>query len=71
MQDPASALVDLLVTGAATHFQRRIHVNVVGCEIQTDQSLEDNAPSRESLCQKHKETGCGASVRDHVEDSTE
>lgn len=66
----ASALIDLLVTLSA-HAQRRIHVHIVTRQIQRDQSLENDAPSRERACQEDNQTrGCTA-VRHHVEHSSE
>jgi len=71
LQDPASALIHILVTVfAATHAQRRVHVHIVARKIERDEPLEHDAPSWESLRQKDEQTGRRASVCDHVQHRT-
>ena len=66
LQDPAPALVDILVALSATaHTECRVHVHVVTSQIEGDEALEDNAPSRESLRQEDEQTrGCAAPAPD-------
>jgi hypothetical protein len=72
MQDPASALVDLLVAGVtAAHLQTGVHVNVVRSQIQTDEELKHDAPSREGLCKEDEQAGGGAAIGHHIQHSTE
>jgi hypothetical protein len=72
LQDPAPALVDVLVAlSAATHAQRRVHVHIVASQIQRNEALENNAPPGKCLRQKDQQTGGGAPVRDHVQYRTE
>lgn len=54
---------------APAHAQRRIHVHVVTRQVQRDQSLEDDTPSREGACQEDEQAGCRAAIRHHVEHS--
>ena len=53
------------------HGQCGVHVNVVTGEIQADESLEDDAPSRPGGGQEDEEAGGGAAVRHHVEHCAE
>lgn len=72
MQNIASATINLLVAlSASTHGQSSIHVNVVARQIQTDQALEDNAPSWEGGCKKYQQTGRSTSVCDHIQHCAE
>ena len=71
LQNPASALIDALVTLITTaHRERRVHVNVMACKIQTDQSLEEDGPARESRCQEDEQARCRAAISDHIQYST-
>jgi hypothetical protein len=68
LQDPAPALVDILVAlSAAAHAQRRIHVHIVARQIQRDEALENNAPPGKCLRQEDEQTGGGAPISDHVQ----
>ena len=68
LQDPAAALVDLLVARAgATHCQRRVHVHVVTGQIEADQPLEDDRPARERRRQEDQQARCCAPICHHVE----
>lgn len=72
MQNPTATLIDLLMAClASTHFQACIHVDVVGSQVQADEDLKHNAPSRECLGQEDQEARGGAAVCHHVEDSAE
>lgn len=53
------------------HRQRRVHVHIMTGKIQTDQPLEDDAPTRERAGQEDKQAGCRAAVGHHVEDGAE
>lgn len=67
LQDPAPALVDVLVAlSAAAHTERRIHVHVVAGQVERNEALEHNAPAREGLCQEDQQTRRCAAVRHHV-----
>lgn len=70
MQDPTPARIHLLVTLPA-HGQGGIHVDVVTCQIETDQPLEDDSPSGKGRCKEHQQTRRGAPVRHHVQHCTE
>jgi hypothetical protein len=39
-------------------------------QVQADQSLKDDAPSRERACKENQETSRGATIRHHVQHST-
>ena len=70
MQDPTPARVHLLVA-LPTHRQGRIHMDVVASQVETDQPLEDNSPSRKCRRKKHQQTRRGAPVRHHVQHRSE
>lgn len=55
MQNPAATRLDLLMTLPAGG-ERRVHVNIVAREIQTDQALEHDGPARERRGQEHQQT---------------
>ena len=72
LEQPAPALIHILVALVrASHAQRRVHVHVVARQIQRDEALEHNAPSRERLRQEDELTGCCTPVCDHVQHRTE
>lgn len=72
VQEPTAALVDILVTGiGASHGQGGIHMNVVAREVEGEEHLENNGPSRERARQENKQARSGAPISDHVEDGTE
>lgn len=70
VQDPASAGIHLLVA-LSTHAQRGVHVHVMTCQVEGDESLEEDRPARPGGAQEHKETRGRAPIRDHVEDGAE
>lgn len=53
------------------HGQCRIHVDVVRCQIQTDQALEENAPSGERGGEIHEQASGRASIGHHIQDGAE
>lgn len=53
------------------HRQRRIHMHVMACEIQTNKTLEDDAPAGERGGEEDEQAGGRAAVCDHVEDGAE
>ena len=68
LQHPAPTLIHFLVAlSGATHAQSRIHVHVMACEVQADESLKDYAPTWKRACKEDQETSCGASIRHHVQ----
>lgn len=72
IQNPTSGGFDLLVALArTTHAQSGIHVHVMTCHVQTDQTLEDDGPSWPSRAQEHKQAGSCATVRHHVKHCAE
>ena len=72
MQNPTAILIDLLMAClASTQFETCIHVDIVGSQVQTDEDLKHNTPSRECLSQEDEQAGRGAAVCHHVEDSAE
>lgn len=72
IQNPASSGINLLVALARTaHAQSGIHVHVMTCHIQTDQTLEDDGPSWPSRAQEHKQACSCATVRHHVKHCAE
>ena len=44
---------------------------VMAGQVQTDQELEDQRPSRERGGEEDEEASCGAAICDHVENSAE
>lgn len=46
-------------------------MNIVTSEVQTDQALEDNTPSREGRRKEDEQTRRCASIGDHVENRAE
>lgn len=72
VQQPALALIDVLVARVgASNNQSSIHVHVVAGEVERNQALEDNGPSREGRRQENQQARGGAAVRDHVQDGAE
>lgn len=69
MQNPAPARLDLFMA-LPTHGQSRVHMDVVAGEIQGNQALEQDGPSRKGRGQEHQETGSRAAVGDHVQHRT-
>lgn len=70
VQKPALALVDILVARVGTaNNQGGVHVHVMAGEVERNQALEDDGPSREGRRQEDQQTRGGASIRDHVQDS--
>lgn len=70
VQKPALALVDILVARIrAAHNQSSVHVHVVAGEVECNQALEDDGPSREGRGQEDQQARGSAAVRDHVQDS--
>lgn len=68
MQNPTPALVHLLVTlSGVGHGQCRVHVHVMAGQIQANQRLEENRPSRPGGTQEDQQTSRRASICDHVE----
>lgn len=61
----------LMALPLPAHGQRRIHVDIVTGEIQTDQCLEDDGVGGFGAGEKDQEAGGGAAVGDHVEDGAE
>ena len=55
---------------APAHAQSGIHVHVVARQIQRDQTLEEDAPPRESACQEDEQARGCATIRHHVEHGT-
>jgi hypothetical protein len=54
-QNPTSAFINLLVTRPrAAHRQCCKHMHVVACQVQTDEPLEDNAPSWKRRCEVYE-----------------
>lgn len=53
------------------HGQSGIHVDVVTGQVQADQALEDDAPSRPGRGQEDQQTGRGTSIGYHVENCSE
>jgi hypothetical protein len=69
---PVLARIDVLVARIGARDNKGgIHVHVVAGEIKSNQTLEDDGPSREGGGQEDNETGCGAAIRHHVEDGAE
>lgn len=52
------------------HGQRRVHVNIMTGEIETDQALEDDTPSGKGGCQEYQQTRSGAAICYHIQHST-
>lgn len=72
VEDPAAALVDALVAArGTTHGERRIHVDVVAGEVEREQALEDDGPSREGAGEEDEEAGCRAAVGHHIKHRAE
>ena len=72
IQDPAAALVDLLVRLAdAAHDQRGVHVHVVAGEVEGDEALEDDGPAREGGGEEDEQARRRAAVGHHVEHGAE
>lgn len=55
----------------ATDNQGSVHVHIVAGEVERNQALEHNRPSREGRGQKHQQARGGAAVRDHVQHGAE
>lgn len=71
IHDATSTGRDILVAlSLASHRQCRIHMHVMAGKIQRYESLEDDCQSGHSQCKKHKQARCGASISNHVQDST-
>lgn len=71
IQKPVLALVNVLVARVgATDHEGSIHVHVVAGEVNGNQTLEENSPSRESGRQEDEEAGGGAAISDHVKHGT-
>lgn len=72
VEQPVLAFINVLVArvGAANH-KRSIHVHVVAGEIESNQALEKNGPSREGRGQEDEEARRGAAIRHHVENGAE
>lgn len=49
--------------------QGSVHVHVVAGEVERNQALEDDGPSREGRGQEDKQARGGAAIRDHIQDS--
>lgn len=72
IQQPALAFVDVLVTRiGAINDQGRVHVDVVASEIERNQALENDGPPRKGRREEDEEARRSATIRDHVENSTE
>lgn len=72
VQQPALALVDVLVARVgASNNQSGVHVHVVAGEVERNQALEDDGPSRKGRRQENQQARGGAAVRDHVQDGAE
>lgn len=72
MHHPVPLLINVLVALAApAHGQSRIHVHVVAGKVETDEQLEDHAPSGLGRRQKDEETCRGAAVRHHIQHCAE
>lgn len=68
MEELRSLLVDLLVAHSSPrHRQRSIHVHVMTSQIQTDEPLEQQRPSRPRTAQKNEQTRSCAPIRHHIE----
>jgi hypothetical protein len=71
LQDPAPALIHVLVALSATaHAQCRVHVHIMTRQVQRNEALEDDAPTGECLRQEDEQTRCCAPVRDHIQHCT-
>ena len=72
VQDPTPARIHLLMAlPLPRHGQRRVHVHVMARQIQADQSLEQNRPSRPGRAQEHQQARRRTSIRHHVEHAAE
>lgn len=56
---------------APAHSERRIHMNIVAREIQTNQSLEQDRPPRKRAREEDEQARGSAAIGDHVEDRAE
>lgn len=72
MHDLAPLGINVLVAlTTSSHGQSGIHVHVVAGEVETDEELEDHAPSWFGSRQENQQTGCCTSIRHHVQNSSE
>lgn len=68
VHDPTPLGVHILVAlSLTTHDKSCVHVHVVTCQIQRDQTLEDNAVSRLCSRQENEQAGGRASIGDHIQ----
>ncbi len=72
MQDPTPTRIHLLVTlPLRSHGQCRVHVDIVTGQIQADQALEDDAPSRPCGREEYQQARGRAAIGHHVEHGAE
>lgn len=72
VKNPAAAGINLFVAlTCAAHGQGSVHVHVVTGQIQANQTLEQDGPSRPSGAQEDEQTGGRTAIRDHIQDRAE
>lgn len=72
IKDPAAAGIDLFVALARTaHGQSRVHVHIMTSQVQANQALEQDCPSRPGGAQEDEQTRSRTAIRDHVQDRAE
>jgi hypothetical protein len=72
LQHPTPTLIHLLMAlPTPAHTQRSIHVHIMARQIQANQALENDTPSREGARKEDKQASRRAAIRHHIEDSAE
>ena len=67
IQNPTPTLIHLLMALATPpHAKRSIHMHIMARQIQTNQSLEHDAPTRERAGEENEKAGCSAAIGNHV-----
>lgn len=71
VHDPTSLCIHIFVAlGLAAHHKCCVHVHIMACKIQGNQTLENDAVCRLCCRKEHEQARSRASIGDHVQYSS-